>query len=170
MKSKKNIVFLGMMGSGKSLIGRLVSKKLNLQFFDIDNIIENETGMKIFEIFEKKGEEFFREIEKNISLKILKKNKSVISLGGGAFQNNEIRREVLNGNISIWLKWNYQTLLKRIIDKPHRPLAYNIEKKELIELMKKRSKFYKKALYKINCENLTKNKIINRILNINELH
>ena len=170
MKSKKNIVFLGMMGSGKSLIGRLVSKKLNLQFFDIDNIIENETGMKIFEIFEKKGEEFFREIEKNISLKILKKNKSVISLGGGAFQNNEIRREVLNGNISIWLKWNYQTLLKRIIDKPHRPLAYNIEKKELIELMKKRSKFYKKALYKINCEDLTKNKIINRILNINELH
>ena len=170
MKSKKNIVFLGMMGSGKSLIGRLVSKKLNLQFFDIDNIIENETGMKIFEIFEKKGEEFFREIEKNISLKILKKNKSVISLGGGAFQNNEIRKEVLNGNISIWLKWNYQTLLKRIIDKPHRPLAYNIEKKELIELMKKRSKFYKKALYKINCEDLTKNKIINRILNINELH
>ena len=170
MKSKKNIVFLGMMGSGKSLIGRLVSKKLKLQFFDIDNIIENETGMKIFEIFEKKGEEFFREIEKNICLKILKKNKSVISLGGGAFQNNEIRKEVLNGNISIWLKWNYQTLLKRIIDKPHRPLAYNIEKKELIELMKKRSKFYKKALYKINCEDLTKNKIINRILNINELH
>ena len=170
MKSKKNIVFLGMMGSGKSLIGRLVSKKLNLQFFDIDNIIENETGMKIFEIFEKKGEEFFREIEKNISLKILKKNKSVISLGGGAFQNNEIRKEVLNGNISIWLKWNYQTLLKRIIDKPHRPLAYNIEKKELIELMKKRSKFYKKALYKINCENLNKNKVINKILNINELH
>ena len=170
MKSKKNIVFLGMMGSGKSLIGRLVSKKLKLQFFDIDNIIENETGMKIFEIFEKKGEEFFREIEKNISLKILKKNKSVVSLGGGAFQNNEIRKEVLNGNISIWLKWNYQTLLKRIIDKPHRPLAYNIEKKELIELMKKRSKFYKKALYKINCENLNKNKIINKILNINELH
>ena len=170
MKSKKNIVFLGMMGSGKSLIGKLVSKKLKLQFFDIDNIIENETGMKIFEIFDKKGEEFFREKEKNISLKILKKNKSVISLGGGAFQNNEIRKEVLNGNISIWLKWNYQTLLKRIIDKPHRPLAYNIEKKELIELMKKRSKFYKKALYKINCENLNKNKIINKILNINELH
>ncbi len=170
MKSKKNIVFLGMMGSGKSLIGRLVSKKLQLQFFDIDNIIENETGMKIFEIFEKKGEEFFREIEKSISLKILKKSKSVISLGGGAFQNNEIRKEVLSGNISIWLKWNYQTLLKRIIDKPHRPLAYNIEKKELIELIKKRSKFYKKALYKINCEDLTKNKIINRILNINELH
>ena len=170
MKSKKNIVFLGMMGSGKSLIGRLVSKKLKLEFFDIDNIIEIETGMKIFEIFEKKGEEFFREIEKNISLKILKKNNSVVSLGGGAFQNNEIRKEVLNGNISIWLKWNYQTLLKRIIDKPHRPLAYNIEKKELIELMKKRSKFYKKALYKINCENLNKNKIINKILNINELH
>ena len=126
--------------------------------------------MKIFEIFEKKGEEFFREIEKSISLKILKKSKSVISLGGGAFQNNEIRKEVLSGNISIWLKWNYQTLLKRIIDKPHRPLAYNIEKKELIELIKKRSKFYKKALYKINCEDLTKNKIINRILNINEFH
>ena len=76
MKSKENIVFLGMMGSGKSAIGKLVSKKLQLQFFDIDKYIEEETGMKISKIFDLKGEPFFRDLEKKISLKILKKNKT----------------------------------------------------------------------------------------------
>ena len=81
MKSKENIVFLGMMGSGKSSIGYLFSKKLNLNFFDIDKIIELETGMKIPRIFEIKGEKFFREIEEKITLKILKKKESCYIIG-----------------------------------------------------------------------------------------
>ena len=91
MESKKNIVFLGMMGSGKTSIGQLVSKKLNLQFYDIDQIIEKELDMSISVIFERKGEEFFREFEEKITLKILKKKWIVISLGGGAFINKKIR-------------------------------------------------------------------------------
>ena len=77
MKSEKNIVFLGMMGSGKTSIGTLFSKKLNLDFFDIDNFIEKDQGMKISVIFKKKGEKFFRELEEKITLNILKKK------GGG---------------------------------------------------------------------------------------
>ena len=73
MESKKNIVFLGMMGSGKTSIGILVSKKLNLQFYDIDQIIEKDLGMSISEIFQKKGEKFFRNVEEKITLKFLKK-------------------------------------------------------------------------------------------------
>ena len=73
MESKENIVFLGMMGSGKSSIGLVVSKKLNLQFYDIDQIIEKDLGMSISEIFQKKGEKFFRDIEEKTTLKILKK-------------------------------------------------------------------------------------------------
>ena len=85
MESKENIVFLGMMGSGKSNIGYLVSKKLNLNFEDIDQIIEDKLKMNIYDIFQKKGEKFFRTLEEKITLKILRKHKTIISLGGGAF-------------------------------------------------------------------------------------
>ena len=75
MKSSKNIVFLGMMGSGKTSIGFLISRKLKLDFFDIDNHIENNLGMKISKIFKEKGEKFFREYEEKITLNILKKKR-----------------------------------------------------------------------------------------------
>ena len=75
MKSKGNIVFLGMMGSGKSSIGKIVSKKLKLNFYDVDNIIEKQLKMKISEIFSKKGELFFRKIEEKITMDTLKKKK-----------------------------------------------------------------------------------------------
>ena len=71
MESKKNIVFLGMMGSGKTSIGKLTSKKLKLDFYDIDELIENKLKKKISEIFTLKGEKFFRNIEEKITLKIL---------------------------------------------------------------------------------------------------
>ena len=73
MKSKKNLVFLGMMGSGKSSIGSIISKRLGINFVDIDHEIEKKLGMKISDIFEKKGEKYFREIEEDITLNILKK-------------------------------------------------------------------------------------------------
>ena len=73
MKSRKNIVFLGMMGSGKSSIGFLVSKKLKMDFLDVDKFIEEELKMKISTIFDRKGEKFFREYEEKVTLNILKK-------------------------------------------------------------------------------------------------
>ena len=76
MKSKENIVFLGMMGSGKTSIGQLISKKLKLEFIDIDHSIEQEFNMTIAEIFESKGEKFFRDFEEKITLKSLKKKRS----------------------------------------------------------------------------------------------
>ena len=85
MKSKKNLVLLGMMGSGKSIIGKLISKKLKLKFIDIDNVIEKEAHMNITEIFSKKGENFFRNLEEKITIKSLESSNSVISLGGGEF-------------------------------------------------------------------------------------
>ena len=106
MESKENLVFLGMMGSGKSSIGFLVAKKLNLQFIDIDDEIEKDYGSSIKNIFKKKGEQFFRKFEEKITLKVLKNNSNVISLGGGAFMNKIIRTEVLRKNISFWLNWD----------------------------------------------------------------
>ena len=85
MKSVKNIVFLGMMGSGKTTIGSLVSKKLNLNFFDIDEYIETKIGEKISKIFNKKGEKYFRDIEEKATLEILKKKKYCNCFRWGCF-------------------------------------------------------------------------------------
>ena len=168
MESKENIVFLGMMGSGKTSIGLLISKKLNLQFYDIDQIIEKELEMSISDIFEKKGEKFFRDIEEKTTLKILKKKWIVVSLGGGAFINKKIREEILKNHLSFWLNWNSKTLIQRIKKNIKRPIALKSSTSELIDLIKKRSVVYSKSKYKINCEKLSKNEIVNEIINFYE--
>ena len=170
MKSKENLVFLGMMGSGKSSIGLIVSKKLKLNFFDVDKVIENDQKMKVSRIFETKGEDFFRQIEKKVTLDVLKNKKSVIALGGGAFINQDIRKEVLKNHLSFWLNWEINTLIERLKNSKKRPLALNLSKNELVEIIKKRSIIYSKALYKINCENLSKHEITKKIIKIYETH
>jgi shikimate kinase/shikimate kinase/3-dehydroquinate synthase len=168
MESKENIVFLGMMGSGKTSIGLLISKKLNLEFYDIDQIIEKELEMSISDIFEKKGEKFFRDFEEKTTLKILKKKWIVISLGGGAFINKKIREEILKNHLSFWLNWNSKTLIRRIKRNTNRPIALKSSTNELVNLIKKRSVVYSKSKYKINCEKLSKNEIVNEIIDIYE--
>jgi len=168
MKSKKNIVFLGMMGSGKSSIGFLVSKSLKLDFFDVDNYIEKDLKMKIPEIFEIKGENFFRKIEEKITLKILKKNTAVISLGGGSFLNKNIRKEILLNHVSFWLKWEDQILIKRIKNSKKRPLVIEATDLEITDLIKKRSIIYSKALHKINCDGLSKSEVVKKVIAIYE--
>ena len=106
MNSNKNLVFLGMMGSGKSSIGNLVSKRLDIPFIDIDNLIVTNTGMSISEIFEKKGEGYFRDLEEKFTLKSLKRIKNVVALGGGGFINAKIRKEILANHFSFWLNWD----------------------------------------------------------------
>ena len=170
MKSKKNLVFLGMMGSGKSSIGSLIAKKLQLNFIDIDNVIENELGLSIKKIFETKGENYFRKFEEKTTLNKLKSSSTVISLGGGAFLNKEIRKEVIKNHISFWLNWHNDILLNRIKNSKKRPLAFNSSENEIIDLIKKRSNIYSKALYNIECDNLTKNEIVKEILKIYETH
>ena len=166
MKSKKNLFLIGMMGSGKSTIGSLISKKLNIKFIDIDNVLENDSKMKIAEIFEKNGENFFRNLEEKITLKSLNSTNSVISLGGGGFINEKIRKEVLKNNFSFWLNCDTQTLLNRIKKNPKRPIAFNLSDSELTKLITKRTKIYSKAQFKINCHKLSKTEIVKKILKI----
>ena len=168
MKSKENLVFLGMMGSGKSSIGYLVAKKLKFNFIDIDEEIENNLNTTIKQIFEKKGENYFRKIEEQTTLKKLKLNSTVISLGGGAFTNNNIRKEILRNHLSFWLNWDDKVLLNRIKNSKKRPLVINATDTELINLIRKRSNIYSKALYEIKCDNLTKGEIVDKIIDIYE--
>ena len=170
METKENLVFLGMMGSGKSSIGLQIAKKLKLTFVDIDKEIEKELGISIKKIFETKGENFFRKFEEKITLKKLKLDSVVISLGGGAFTNKLIRKEVLRSSISFWLNWNTTILLKRIRYSKKRPLAFNATDNQLVDLIKKRNNIYSKALYEIKCDNLSKKQVIDKVLKIYETH
>ena len=157
-----------MMGSGKSTIGSLISKKLNIKFIDVDGVLEDVTKMKIVEIFEKKGENFFRNLEEKITLKLLNSTNNVISLGGGGFINEKIRKEVLKNNFSFWLNCDTQTLLNRIKNSKKRPIAFNLSDSELTELITKRAEIYSKAQFKINCNKLKKTEIVKKILKIYE--
>ena len=168
MKSKENIVFLGMMGSGKSTIGKIVSQKLNLEYFDTDGEIEKKLDMKISKIFSEKGENYFRKFEEELTLELLKKKSVVIALGGGTFLNNKVRREILDNHLSIWLKWDDEVLLNRIKNSHKRPIALNSSNRDLSKLIKKRSNIYSKALYYVNCNELGKNEIANQVIKIYE--
>ena len=163
MNSDKNLVFLGMMGSGKSSIGKLVSKKLNLQFIDIDSLIIKNTGMSISEIFENKGEDYFRGLEEKITLKCLKKMRKVISLGGGGFINAKIRKQVLTNHFSFWLNWDESILIRRIKGSKKRPLAFKATDQKIKAIIRDRSRIYSKAQFKINCNKLTKTEIVKKL-------
>ena len=168
MKSNKNIVLIGMMGSGKSSIGKILSKKLMLTFVDIDQKIEEVEHLKISEIFDKYGEYYFRKIEEKISLKYLSAENSIISLGGGGFLNTSIRKMCEKNCLSFWLDWKNETIIKRIYKSKKRPLVMNLTKAQINRLVKERSKFYCLSDYKINCDKLDKVEIINKILQIYE--
>ena len=168
MKSKKNIVLIGMMGSGKSSIGKILSKKLNINFIDIDQKIEENEDLNISDIFKKYGEDYFRKVEEKISLQYLKSNNSVISLGGGGFINRSIRKLSLKTCISFWLNWKNETIVNRIHKSKKRPLVMRLSKDQISNLIRERSKIYELSDYKINCEKLDKIQIINKIKYIYE--
>ena len=161
---KRNLVLVGMMGSGKSTIGRIIARNLQYDFIDIDNEIEKIEGKTISEIFIKKGEEYFRELEEKVVLYELNSKIKVISLGGGSFINKKIRNNIKKDHFSVWLKWNYDTLIERITKNDKRPLVKKLTKKNLINMIKDRSVIYGEANIKIECENLSKKEIINIIL------
>ena len=169
MKSKENIVFLGMMGSGKTSIGSLVAKKLNLDFIDIDKEIEKELGLSIKKIFLNKGEDYFRKFEEKITIKKLRLKPTVISLGGGAFLNSNIRKEVLKNSISFWLDINVENLIKRKIIVKKRPLlSGNNFKKTLTEIYTNRKSVYDLADFRIDCNKFTKEQVVKKIFDIYE--
>ncbi len=158
-----------MMGVGKSTIGKRLSKKLKIKFIDIDKLIEKKEGSTINAIFENKGESYFRKIEKKVTLSEIKKTHSVIALGGGAFINTSIRKEVKNSCISFWLDLRKDHLLKRLKNLSKRPLLSSRNLNETInKIYSERKKFYNESNFKIDCNLLEKEEIVNKILDLYE--
>jgi len=166
---KKNLVLIGMMGVGKSTIGKLLSRKLNIQFEDIDKIIERKLSLSIKQIFETKGEKFFREIEEKVSIELLQKKRIIIALGGGAFLNNLIRKNLKKFSISIWLDLNSKYIFQRIKKNKRRPLLNQAKsEKDVEEIYKKRKAIYSLADFRINCNLKAKYAIVKEITKIYE--
>ena len=168
-KLRKNLTLTGMMGVGKSTIGRNLAKKLRYNFIDIDKLIELREGTSINAIFKNKSENYFRKIENQIALHELKKNNSVISLGGGAFLNKSIRAKTKKTSVSFWLDVNIELLVKRLKRSNKRPLLYKSNISDTIKKMYvERKKFYNEANYRIKCSSLKPNEIVDKILKLYE--
>ena len=140
------IFLIGMMGSGKSSVGELLSKSLDLKFIDVDKVIQKEEGDTISDIFKKKGEAYFREIE-SIALKKIK-DYAIVSCGGGIIKKENNRKFLKKSGITFYLKAKVETLEKRLINDNKRPLIDKSDLKKSLEKI-----YYKrKNLYK-NCAN-----------------
>jgi shikimate kinase len=169
INNKLNISLCGMMGSGKSSIGKILANKLDYNFIDVDKMIESDAGKTIKKIFEEDGEQYFRDLEEKITINILELKETIVSLGGGAIINKNIRSSIKKNSYNIYLNVNIDILTKRLQNSKTRPLIYKKNlKKELINLIGIREKFYRKAdLIVKNEKNIieTTENIIKKIIN-----
>ena len=165
----KNLVLTGMMGVGKSTIGKNLAQKLSYKFIDVDKVIESKEGCSINSIFKNKKESYFRKVESEVTLKVLNEKKAVISLGGGAFLNRSIRQAVKSSSMSFWIDISIEILIRRLKRSKKRPLLY---KKKLDETVAKiylqRKKTYNKANHRVKCDFLKPEEITSRILKLYE--
>lgn len=163
----KTIVLTGMMGSGKTSIGKLLAKKFNLQFADIDNLIEQQENMSISEIFTLKGEEYFRNIEKIIIRNIFKNSDMVIALGGGAFENKQTRNFLLQNASVIYLQTEPETIFHRLTNDNTRPLLCgNMSIEKINEIIEQRKQNYESASFLINTDNKKPTAIVEEITGV----
>ena len=140
------ISLTGMMGSGKTSIGKLLAKKINLPFYDSDEDIEDKLSLKISEIFETYGESWFRKQEEKICINILKKEKFVLALGGGAITNVKIRDSIAKNSLLIYLKTDENILFDRLKNDKSRPLLKGTNlKKQINSILEDREKLYSKS-------------------------
>ena len=166
---EKNLTLTGMMGVGKSTIGKNLAKKLKYNFIDVDNLIEINEGMSINLIFKNKSESYFRKIESEITTSVLKKTNTVISLGGGAFLNNSIRRIIKKSSISFWLDVPIEELIKRLKKNKQRPLLFKKNTNETVKrIYLERKKIYNEADHRIKCYSLKSEEIVDIILSLYE--
>jgi shikimate kinase len=143
---RRNLIFVGLMGAGKSAIGRLVANQLGLPFVDTDHEIERVSRMSISELFSTYGESEFRALEGRVIRRLLRSGPKVVSTGGGAFINDKTRKHIERGGISIWLKADLDVLWERVNKRDHRPLLKTENPKQTLEnLMNERYPIYQRA-------------------------
>ena len=163
----RNIVLVGFMGTGKSCVGKRLSKRLGLDFLELDEIIEKKEGISIKDIFEKKGEPYFRKLEKEIAKEVSQKKGIIISAGGGAIVDEENFKNLKNGGVIICLEASPDVIFQRTKGLATRPLLNVADpKKKIGELLKVRFPYYKKSDHRINTDKLTIEQIAEKIIDL----
>ena len=160
---------IGMMGAGKSKLGYIVSKSLNVNFYDIDDLIEKDLNTSIKELFKSHGEAYFRRVEEAkikivINNAISRNEKAIVSIGGGAFDNQHSRELLLKNTKVIWLNVPTDILIKRIGDGSKRPMIKGNIEKSITEILSKRVKYYSLSHHQLNAYNLTQKQITKKMM------
>jgi shikimate kinase len=160
-----NYYLIGMMGSGKSTVGKLLAKKLETPFLDLDHYIEVKNNKSINDIFKEKGENYFRQLETN-ALSEIKASEIVVACGGGIILNHENRKKISSNGKVVFLKASISSLIKRLLSNKDRPLLNdkNIEN-ELIKIWNERKNYYNEtAEITINTDGYTPESISSLII------
>lgn len=164
-KLEKSVVLVGLMGAGKSCIGKRLAGKLGVEFVDADVEIESAADCTIDEIFARFGEQAFRDGERRVIQRLLEDGPRVIATGGGAFMNAETRENVRQSAISIWLKADLDVLLERVSRRNNRPLLKKGDKRETLErLMAERYPFYAEADIEVGTGNESPDVTIRKVI------
>ena len=168
MKKYKNIYLIGLMGSGKTTLGKILSKKLDKQFYDSDHVIEEKLGVDVPMIFEYEGEAGFREREKDILRELVNKQNIVLATGGGIILSKSNRDLLSDNGIVIYLKSNQKDLIKRMKNDKTRPLLKDGNIDEIIKkLCKEREPLYEDiADFVIMTKNKRIHEVVNEIIEI----
>lgn len=163
----KNIVIVGFMGTGKTVVAKILARKLGREFLELDAVIEKNEGMSIRDIFEKKGEPYFRKLEKDVVKKASARESLVISAGGGAIIDEENLNNLRKNSIIICLEASSDVILKRTKGNVCRPLL-NVPdpKKRIEELLRERAPYYKKADRSVNTDNFTPDQVAEKIFSL----
>lgn len=160
-----SITLIGLMGVGKTTIGRNLAQLLQLPFYDSDDEIEASSSYSVKDLFIQYGEIEFRALEKRVVARILKEKPIILASGGGAFIHNETRHIIQKHSITIWLKADLDILLARLQRRDSRPMLIGKDPKLILQdLSKKRKEFYNQANIKINCGEKNKAKVTIKVL------
>ena len=154
LRLDRPIILVGLMGVGKSTVGRRLASLLKIDFVDADTEIEAAAAMSIAEIFEVFGETYFRDGERRVIARLIEDRPQIIATGGGAFINDETRTLILERGIAVWLDADIDTLVERVNRRNTRPLLQNGNAGEILtELAKKRNPFYAEAHIHVMSDN-----------------
>jgi len=160
-----NVILTGLMGAGKTTVGKILANKLGKTFIDTDELIENKAELTINEIFQKFGEKYFRNLEEEIIANVSSKKGLVVSAGGGAVERDANIANLKKNGVLFYLSANPETLFDRIKNEKNRPLLRNDNPLETLKyLLKKREEFYLKADFVIDTNNKDYNDVAKEII------
>jgi shikimate kinase len=164
-KTYQNIALIGFMAVGKSAVGRKLARRLQRQFVDLDKTIEKSEGIKVRDIFDNKGEAYFRQLEKQTLARVLQENRQVIATGGGVVLDEGNLRVLQERSLVVYLTANTATIVRRAGSGKQRPLLMATDKAQRIdELLQQRRRFYTKADIEIDTSDLTVDEVVEKII------